>query len=152
MGIWEFCHISISNFSPYTNIRKQYKKLCVAPEKHKNYLLAHLSCTVNVVLGTGTTWLWVWVWVRVRDHGYGYGYAISYPGTGTGMGMDTGTTSLGRKGFPLLGIFLEKQAKKTKKNVGSVKKLDQCLTLIYPTPCISFLLERWDIHLLTSIS
>ena len=26
------------------------------------------------------------------------------------------------------------------------------LTLIYPTPWISFLLERWDIHLLTSIS
>ena len=38
-----------------TACTKQYKKLCVAAEKHNNYLLAHLSCTVNVVLGTGTT-------------------------------------------------------------------------------------------------
>ena len=57
MGIWEFCHISISNFSlSFTTQHVQNnKKLCVAPEKHNNYLLAHLSCTVNMVLGTGTT-------------------------------------------------------------------------------------------------
>ena len=58
MGIWEFCHISISNFSlSFTTQHVQNnKKLCgVAPEKHNNYLLAHLSCTVNVVLGTGPT-------------------------------------------------------------------------------------------------
>ena len=57
MGIWEFCHISVSNFSlSFTTQHEQNnKKLCVAPEKHNNYLLAHLSCTVNVVLGAGTT-------------------------------------------------------------------------------------------------
>ena len=33
-----------------------------------------------------------------------------------------------------------------------VPLLRSVLTIIYPTPWISFLLERWDIHLLTSIS
>ena len=86
MGIWEFRHISISNFSPSLTPQHVCKKLCVAPEKENNNLLAHFICTVNVTLGTGTR-PWVWVRVPVRDHGYGYGYEYGYEPMGMGTGI-----------------------------------------------------------------
>ena len=71
----------------HTECTKQCERLCVAPEKHNNNLLAHLSCTVNVALGTCTRpWVWVWVRVRVPTHGYGYGYGYEPTGMGTGTG------------------------------------------------------------------
>ena len=94
--------------------------MCVAPEKHNNYLLAHLSCTVKcgfgygynltmgMGMGTGTgtkpmgmgtgTSPWVWVRVRVRDHGYGYGYGSDMSashGYGYGYGFETMGTGTG---------------------------------------------------------
>ena len=89
MGIWEFCHISISNFSPSFTTQHAQNNIrnCVQHQKSMIIIfLFILSWIVKVALGTGTTWLWVWVWVRVRVwiHGYGYGYKPMGMGTGTG--------------------------------------------------------------------
>ena len=72
----------------HTECTKQCKILRVAPEKHNNKPLAHLSCTLNVALGTGTRQCVVGTGrglVRVPTHGYGYGYETMCAGTGTGL-------------------------------------------------------------------